>query len=235
VIVAGGIPGVMAAKAATTTIPIVFNVGVDPVSLGLVASLNRPGGNLTGVSNLSVEVGPKRLELLHEAVPRATIVALLINPINPNADDQARDMQAAARKLGLQLHVLHARTEGDFETVFAALARIKAGALVIGNDGLFISRREQLGALTARHAMPAIFQFREFAAAGGLLGYGTSFAEPFRLAGIYAGRILKGEKPADLPVQQSTKVDLVINLKTAKTLGLTIPLPLLGRADEVIE
>jgi putative ABC transport system substrate-binding protein len=235
VIAAGGLPAVLAVKAATTTLPVAFYVGVDPVEMGLVASLNRPGGNLTGITGLSVELVPKRLELLHELVPTASIMALLVNPTNPNAVTQTKDLQAAARTLGLKLHVLHASSEPDFEAVFTALAGLRAGALVIGADGLFVRRSEQLGALTVHHRVPAIFQDRGFAAAGGLASYGTSIQDAYRLVGIYTGRILKGEKPADLPVQQATKVELIINLKTAKALGLTIPLPLLGRADEVIE
>ena len=234
VIVVNG-PSALSAKGATTTIPIVFLTGVNPVEAGLVASLNRPGGNLTGVTTLNVELEPKRLELLHELVPTATIIALLVNPTNPNAETLLRDLQAAARTLGLQLHVLRASTERDFDTVFATLVQLRAGALVIGTDPLFISRSEQLAALTVRHAVPAIFQFREFAAAGGLMSYGGSSTDSYRLAGVYTGRILKGEKPADLPVQQATKIELIINLKTAKALGLTVSLPLLGRADEVIE
>ena len=233
---AGGTVSALAAKAATATIPIVFGVAADPVEIGLVASLNRPGGNLTGVTNLNIEVGPKRLELAHALVPAATIIALLVNPTSPTlAETYSRDLQAAALTLGLQLHVLHASTERDFDTVFATLVQLRAGALVIGTDGLFITLSAQLAALTARRAMPTIFVFREFAAAGGLMSYGSSSTEFYRLVGIYAGRILKGEKPGDLPVQQSTKVELVINLKTAKALGLTVPLSLLGRADEVIE
>jgi putative ABC transport system substrate-binding protein len=223
------------AKAATSTIPIVFVIGGDPVAAGFVASLNRPGGNLTGVSSLSVEIEPKRLQLLHELVPTAIVMAVLINPTNPNAELQSRGMQAAARAIGLQLHVLHASTERDFDTAFATLVQLRASALVIGVDAFFITRSEQLAALALRHAMPAIFLYREFAAAGGLMSYGDSNADAFRLMGVYAGRILKGEKPADMPVQQATKFQLIINLKTAKALGLTVPLPLLGRADEVIE
>jgi putative ABC transport system substrate-binding protein len=219
----------------TATIPIVFLTAADPVEAGLVASLNRPGGNLTGMSILNVELGPKRLELLHELVPSASIVALLINPTHPAAETASKDLQAAARTLGLEFHVLHASTEHDFDTVFATLAQVRAGALVIGADAFFVSRSEQLAALTVRHAVPAISLSREFALAGGLMSYGTSVRDAYRQIGVYAGRILKGEKPADLPVQQITKVELIINLKTARALGLTVPLPLLGRADEVIE
>jgi ABC-type uncharacterized transport system substrate-binding protein len=235
VIAALGLPAVLAAKAATATLPIAFYVGVDPVEMGLVASLNRPSGNLTGVTGLSVELVPKRLELLHELVPTATTMALLVNPTNPNAVTQTRDLQAAARTLGLKLHVLHASSEHDFESVFTAVAGLGAGALVVGADGMFVRNSEQLGALTVRHRLPAIFQDRGFAAGGGLASYGASIQDTYRLVGVYAGRILKGEKPTDLPVQQATKVDLMINLKTAKALGLTVPLPLLGRANEVIE
>jgi putative tryptophan/tyrosine transport system substrate-binding protein len=235
VIALSGIQAALAAKAATSTIPIVFSMGGDPIEMGLVASLNRPGGNLTGVSNLNVELGPKRLELLHELVPRAASIALLVNPKNPSAGSLSRDVEAAARSLGQQLHVLHASTDRDFETAFERLAELRAGALMIGTDGFFVDRSEQLGALTVRHAVPTIFQYREFAAAGGLMSYGASRTEPFRLAGVYISRILKGDKPADLPVQQSSKIEMIVNLKTAKALGLTIPISLLGRADEVIE
>jgi ABC-type uncharacterized transport system substrate-binding protein len=228
-------PAAMAAKAATTTIPIVFVVGFDPVKLGLVASLNRPGGNLTGVSLLNAELAPKRLALLHELVPKATIIALLVNPTNPNAETLSQDTQAAAGSLGLTLHVLHASSERDFDTAFATLLQQRAGALVIGTDGFFVAQSQRLAALTLRHAVPAIFQSREFAAAGGLMSYGGSETDQNRLLGLYAGRVLKGEKPADLPVQQSTKVELVINLKTAKALGLTVPLIMQMTADEVIE
>jgi putative ABC transport system substrate-binding protein len=235
-IAAFGLPGAMAARSATTTIPVVFQGGFDPVTVGVVASLNRPGGNVTGVSTLGVELGPKRLELLHELVPTATNIALLANPTNPVvAETQSRNLQAATRTLGLEFHVLHASNERDFEAVFASLVRLRGSALLISNDGLFIGRVGQLGALALRHAVPAVFQFREFATAGGLMSYGTNVADSYRLAGIYTARILKGEKPADLPVQQATKVELILNLKTAKALGLTIPLSLLGRADEVIE
>jgi putative tryptophan/tyrosine transport system substrate-binding protein len=235
VIAAIGSPSAPAAKATTTTIPIVFIIGFDPVEVGLVTSLARPGGNLTGVTVLGVELGSKRLELLHELVPAANIVAALVNPNTPAAETQSMDLQTAARALGLKLHVLHASTERDFDTVFATLLQLGAGGLVVGNDTFFSTRSEQLAALALRHAMPAIFQYREFAAAGGLMSYGGNLTDNYRLTGVYTGRILKGEKPADLPVMQSTKVELIVNLKTAKVLGLTLPLSLLGRADEVIE
>ena len=235
VIALGGLPPALAAKAATSTIPIVFQMGVDPVEAGLVASLNRPGGNITGVSNLNVELGPKRLELLHELVPTATVIALLVNPTNPNAEGLTRDLRAAARTLGLQLHVLHASMERDFDAVFASLAQLKAGGLIIGTDGILIRQSKQLGALSVRHAVPAIFQTSDFVAAGGLVTYGANLTDAYRQVGIYTGRILKGEKPADLPVQRSTKAEMILNLKTAKALGITVPLPLLGRADQVIE
>ena len=235
-IFAGGIPAALSAKAATKSIPIVFSVAGDPVELGLVASLNRPGGNLTGVSTLSVELGSKRLELLHELIPTASLIGLLVNPANPNAEILSRDAQTAAGILGLQVQVLHATSEHDFDAVFANLRRLRAGALVITNADLFNSRSEQLGALSARNAVPTIFQFRDFAAAGGLMSYGASNQNSsYRLVGSYTGRILKGEKPADLPVQQATKIELILNLKTAKALGLTIPQTLLATADEVIE
>ena len=229
-------PGALAAKAATTTIPIVFYIGLDPVELGLVATLRRPGGNITGVTGWNVAVGPKRLELLHEVVPTATIMALLVNPASPNlADADLREQQPAARTLGLKLHVLHASGERDFDTVFASLAQLRASGLVIGTDSLFNTRKEQLAALSLQHLMPTIHQYREFAAAGGLMSYGTDTSDLSHQVGVYTGLILKGQKPADMPVQQATKVELTINLKTAKALGLTVPLPLLGRADEVIE
>jgi putative ABC transport system substrate-binding protein len=204
--------------------------------VGLVASLNRPGGNVTGATFLSIETEPKRLELLHELVPTATAMALLVNPTNPtNAETSVRGLQGAARTLGLQLHVLHASTERGIDTAFAQLIELRAGALVIGGDAFFTSRSEQLGALTVRHAVPAIYELREFAAAGGLMSYGGSLTDAFRHVGMYTGRILKGERPADLPVQQATKFELVINLKAAKALGLQIPPSLIARADEVIE
>ena len=228
-------PGNLAAKAATTTIPIVFTTASDPVQIGLVASLSRPGGNVTGVTVLGVEVAPKRLELLHELVPTATAIAVLVNPTRSTAEAETRDLQAAARTLGVQLHVLHASTERDFDTVFATLVRLRAGGLVIGIDAFLVSRAEQLAALALRHAVPAIFQERAFAVAGGLMSYGGSTSDSYRIAGTYTGRILKGDKAADLPVQQVTRVELIINLKTAKSLGLTMPTALLVRADEVIE
>jgi putative ABC transport system substrate-binding protein len=224
-----------AGKAATTAIPIIFALAADPVAAGLVASLNRPGGNLTGVTSLNGELYPKRLEMLHELVPSAAVIAFLVNPTNPTAEADTGDEEAAARILGVRLEVLQASTEGDFDAAFASLAKMGVRALVISSDALFNLRSEQLAALTFRHAIPTIFQTRAFAAAGGLMSYGVSVADIFRQQGIYTGRILKGEKPADLPIQQATKVELVINLKTAKAFGLTVPSPLLTRADEVIE
>ena len=235
VIAATGTPTGLPAKAATTTIPIVFVTGSDPVEQGLVASLNRPGGNLTGATTLAVELGQKRVELLHELVPTATLIAVLVNPTGPNLAAVSRDLQAAARTLGLQIHVLHASAESDFDTVFATMVRLRAGALVIGTDTFFNSQSRKLAALTLRHAVPAIYQYREFAAAGGLMSYAGSITDAYRLAGVYTGRILKGEKPSDLPIQQSTKAELFINLKTAKALGITIPQSILIRADEVIQ
>jgi putative tryptophan/tyrosine transport system substrate-binding protein len=236
VIAATSTPAALAAKAATSTVPIVFTTGGDPIKLGLVASLRRPGGNVTGSTALVVEVGPKRLELARELFPGATTFALLVNPANPVAATVSKDLQAVADTLGVRLHVLHASTAADFEAAFATAAQLRAAALVIGGgDPLFVSHAAQLGALALRHSVPAIYQFREFAAAGGLMSYGGDARGAYRLAGLYAGRILKGEKPADLPVVQSTKVELILNLKTAKALGITVPLPLSGRADEVIE
>jgi putative ABC transport system substrate-binding protein len=223
------------AKAATATIPIVFTTGEDPVKSGLIASLNQPGGNLTGVVSLNAELGPKRIELLKELVPTATDIGLLVNPANSISEVLTRDAQAASRKLGLQLHVLNAGTERELDAVFARLVQLRADALVIGADAFLSGRSVQVAALATRHAVPTISPYRPFAAAGGLMSYGGSNIDASRLTGVYTGRILKGEKPADLPVQQSTKVEFTINLKTAKTLGLTISIPLLGRADEVIE
>ena len=236
VMVASGNSQALAAKAATTTIPVVFLSGNDPVELGLVTSLNKPGGNLTGVTTLGVVLAPKRLELVHEVVPSARIIAHLVNPANPTtAEIQTKELQIAARRFGLQLHILHASTERDIEAAFATLVHHRAGALLIVPDGFLISRSEQLASLALRHAVPAFFQNREFAAAGGLMSYGGSSADAWRLVGGYTGRMLKGEKPANLPVQQATKVELVVNLKTAKALGLEVPPSLLARADEVIE
>jgi putative ABC transport system substrate-binding protein len=236
IVCAGSIPAAIAAKAASTTVPIVFYGGADPVSIGLVASLSRPGGNITGVTALNVEVGAKRLELLHELVPTATVIAGLVNPTNPvNAETETRDLEAAARTLGLRLHVLHASSEQEIDTAFMTLGQLRADALVIGTDALFNSRSEQLAVLTLRHAVPAIYQFREFVSSGGLVSFGTTIADTYRPLGVYTGRILNGEKPADLPVQQATKLELIINIKTANALGITVPLPLVGRADEVIE
>ena len=235
VIAANGLAA-QAAKAATATIPIVFTAGYDPVEVGLVASMSRPGGNITGVSILDVELGPKRLELLHSLIPTATIIAVLVNPADPaRAETITRNMQAAARDLKLQLHVLHASTDRDFDAVFASLVQLRAGGLVIGGDPFFNSRSEQLGTLTLRRAVPTIYQFRAFAAAGGLVSYGANLEDSYRLTGVYTGRVLRGEKPGDLPIQRATKVELVINQKTAKALGMTIPQSLLVRADEVIQ
>jgi len=236
VIALAGLPAALAAKAATATVPIVLLMAADPVQSGLVASLARPGGNITGVTSLNVEVAPKLLELLHELVPNATVVALLINPANSaQAESTTTEAQVAAGRLGLGLHVLHASAEREFDAAFAKSVQLRADALVIGPDPFFIARSEQLGALAFRHAIPAICPYREFAAAGGLASYGTNVSHLFRQLGTYTSRILKGEKPADLPVQQATKLELTINMKTAGALGLTVPLPLLGRADEVIE
>ena len=235
VIVTSSTLGVSAAKAATTTIPVAFYTGGDPVALGFVASLSRPGGNLTGVTGLNGELGPKRLELLHELLPAVSTIPVLVDRNGRSAGALPSEIQEAARTLGVQLQVLHASTERDFDSVFATLSQLRAGALLISASLFFNVRGKQLGTLTVRHAVPAIYQFREFAAAGGLMSYGSSITDSYRQVGIYTGRILKGEKPADLPVQQSTKVELIINMKTAKALGITFPLTLLGRADEVIE
>ncbi len=231
----GGSPAALAAKSVTTTIPIVFQIGVDPVKAGLVSSLNRPGGNITGFANLALEIGPKRLELLHRLIPSTTDAVVLVNPARSNAEAEARDMQSAARKLGLQLHILYASTEHDFDKVFATSVQLRAGGIVISGDPFFNTRSEQLAAMAVRYAVPAIYQFHEFAAAGGLASYGSSITNTHREAGVYTSRILKGEKPADLPVQEPSKVELIINLKTAKMLGLEISPSLLTSADEVIE
>jgi len=235
-VIVANTPANIVAKAATTTIPIVFATAGDPVQLGLVASLNRPGGNVTGVSELNVEVAPKRLELLHELVPSASVIALLVDPANTAHAEATRvKVLSAARTLGLELHVLNASAEGDLEGVFANLIQLRAGGLVIGPDPFFTSHSKQLAALALRHAVPVVYESRKFAAAGGLASYGADVTDTFRSVGIYTGRILKGAKPADLPVEQTTKVELIINLKTAKALNISVPVSLLGRADEVIE
>jgi putative ABC transport system substrate-binding protein len=235
VIVANSPPAALAAKSATSTIPIVFRGGADPVGAGLVASLARPGGNLTGVSMLLDELTAKRLELLSELVPRVGVIALLVNPNSPNAERVIQEVQQAARAKGVQLSILKASTETEIDTAFASLIELAAGALLVSADPFLSSRREQLVALASRHAVPSIYAWREFAAAGGLISYGPSLTTAFRLVGIYAGKVLKGAKPADLPVQAPTKFELVINLKTAKALGLQIPPKLVFTADEVIE
>jgi putative ABC transport system substrate-binding protein len=235
VIVAAGTPAALTAKAATTTIPVVFSAGGDPVALGLVASLNRPGANVTGIANLSGELNPKLLQLLRELVPNAAVFGVLADRAFPATQSMMADLQAAAGTLGLQIAVVNARAESDLETAFAAFSQQHVDAVLVGNGTLFSRRMEQLAALAAKHALPAIFSFRENALAGGLISYGSSIRYFYHQVGIYTGRILKGEKPADLPVQQVTKIDLVINLKTAKALGLTIPETLLATADEVIQ
>jgi putative ABC transport system substrate-binding protein len=231
----GGTVSVLAAKAATSTTPIVFSAVTDPVRVGLVASINRPGGNITGMSLYTSAIEAKRLELLHELVPKAAVIALLVNSNNPNAETDTNEVQAAALVLGLQIHVLNATTERDIDAAFASLAQLHVQALLIHADAFFDSRRDQFAALTVRHRVPTIYQYREFAAAGNLITYGASLTDNYRKAGIYTGRIIKGEKPADLPVQQPTKFELILNLKTARALGLTVPPMLLARADEVIE
>jgi putative ABC transport system substrate-binding protein len=235
VIAALGTPAVRVAKAATATIPIVFTTIADPVQIGFVTSLNRPGGNLTGATLLAVEVGPKLLEILREVVPSATIIALLVNPTNPNSESQSKNTQEAAHRLGLELHILHASSERDFDVVFAKLRELNASALIIGQDVYFNAESAQLAALTVRHAIPAIYPLPAFAAAGGLFSYGASGSDAWRQAGTYVGRVLKGEKPAELPVVQPTKFELTINLNTARALRLTVPTSLLASADAVIE
>jgi len=235
VIVASAPPAALAARAATSTLPIVFSGGIDPVKLGLVAGLNRPGGNVTGVSQFSTALEGKRLELLHELVPHAGVIAMLVNPNFQGTDSIVNDMQVAARALNLELKLLNASSDHEFETAIASVVELRAGALVVASDPFFISQRDRIVTLAAQHAVPAIYQFREFAAAGGLMSYGTNLANGYRQVGIYVGRICKGEKAADLPVVQPTKFELVINLKTAKALRLEVPATLLARADEVIE
>jgi putative tryptophan/tyrosine transport system substrate-binding protein len=235
-VIVANTPANLAAKKATETIPIVFTTASDPVQIGLVSNLSRPGGNVTGVSQLNASLGPKRLELAHELMPSATLIALLVNPKDPGrVEILLKDVEAAATHLGLQLHVLRAGTEAEIEAALAGFSQLKAGALVIGADAFFNAKSKLLAELSLRHAVPAIYEYTEFTEAGGLMSYGGNIRESYRWAGIYAGRILKGEKPADLPVQRSTTVELIVNLKTAKALGITVPLSLLGRADLIIE
>jgi putative ABC transport system substrate-binding protein len=235
-VIVANTPANLAAKKATDTIPIVFTTASDPVQIGLVSSFSRPGGNVTGVSQLNVTLGPKRLELAHELMPAATVVTLLVNANDATrAETLSREVQAAADHLGLQLHILRAGTDPEIETAFAGLAQLKAGVLVIGGDAFFNSRSKLLAELSLRYAVPAIYEYSEFTNAGGLMSYSGSINESYRWAGIYTGRILKGARPADLPVQRSTTVELIVNLKSAKALGITVPLSLLGRADQVIE
>jgi putative tryptophan/tyrosine transport system substrate-binding protein len=236
VMAATSVPAALAAKAATSTIPIVFEGGADPVELGLVASLNRPGGNVTGVSNFTAPVAAKVFELLHGLIPNSSVIAVLVNPTSPNlAVSITKDMQAAGRVLGQQIRILNASTEDEIDAAFATLAQLRAGALLIGGDAFFTSRRVQLAILAARFGVPAVYNTREFPAAGGLMSYGGSLTDAYRQTGVYIGKILKGTKPTDLPVWQPTKVELVINLRTAKALGLEVPASLLAIADEVIE
>ena len=235
-IATSGTPAALAAKAVTKTVPIVFETAADPVQIKLVASLSRPGGNVTGVTQAAEEAAPKRLELLHELLPEARVMALLVNPTAPVlAEPQARDVRAAAQSMGLELRVLGASTESELEAAFAKLPELQASGLVIGGDAFFTSHSKELAALAMRHRVPAVYQWREFAAAGGLMSYGSNVTETHRLVGVYTARILKGDKPADLPVQQATNIELFINLKTAKALGISVPLPLSGRANELFE
>jgi ABC-type uncharacterized transport system substrate-binding protein len=236
IVAGGGAPAVLAAKAATTTIPIVFTAGGDPIASGLVPSLNRPGGNITGVYHFATGLEAKRLGLLHEMVPKATTIAVLVNPkFRKEAESQLRDVQEAAASLDVQLVVVRANAESDFDAAFSTVVQQRSGALLVCASPFFNTRREQLVVLAARHALPTIYEWRDFADAGGLMSYGTSLADAYRQAGVYAGRILKGAKPADLPIVQATRFEFVINLSTAKALGLTVPDQLLARADEVIE
>jgi putative ABC transport system substrate-binding protein len=235
-VIAANSPANLIAKAATKTIPIVFTTAGDPVQLGLVASLSRPGGNVTGVSQMNVEIGPKRLELAYQLMPNANVVGLLLNPSDSTrAGELLKDAEAAAARLGVRLQVFRAATDVEIETVIAEFGRLKLGVLVIGADALFNSKSAQLAELALRHAVPAIYQYNEFASAGGLISYGSSIEDSYRWAGVYAGKILRGTKPSELPVQRSTRVELIVNLKTAKALGITVPLSLLGRADRIIE
>lgn len=235
IVAMGGAPPALAAKAATTTVPIVFSVG-DPVEFGLVASLSRPGGNITGVANMTAELAAKRLQLLHDLLPTAAVVALLVNPTNRAAyEAESRSLRDAAPALGLKLHILSASTASEIDVAFESIVKLGAGALVVSADPFFTNRKDQIVGLAARHAIPAIYVWREFADIGGLMSYGNDFADSYRKAGVLTGKILKGAKPADLPVEQAVKLELVINLKTAKKLGLTVPMTLLGRADEVVE
>jgi len=231
----GGAPVALAAKSATTTIPIVFEMGGDPIVLGIVDSLSRPGGNLTGISSLSVEVSGKRLEFMHDALPAATVFAVVANPTSPTAPLQLRNLHTAAEKLGTQLHVLYASTEQELDNAFTALSQLRVRGLVFTSDPYFANRSQQLAALAVRHAVPAITQSRDFPMAGGLMSYGGDFTQSHRQAGIYAGRVLNGEKPSQLPVQRVTKVEFFLNLKAAATLGLVLPASLISSADEVIE
>jgi putative ABC transport system substrate-binding protein len=235
VIVAGGTEAVLAAKFATTSIPLVVSTAVDPVASGLVASLNRPGANLTGIAGLSIELAPKGLQLVHDLIPNAIMIGVLVDPTFPGTPSMITSLQAAARTLGLQLIFAYGRTDSDLEPAFAIFSQQRVGAVLVGSSALYTRRTEQLAALAARHALPAIFPFREYALDGGLMSYGTSLGYAYHQAGIYTGRILKGDKPADLPVQQITKIELVINLKTAKALSLTVPETLLATANEVIQ
>ena len=231
----GGTVVALSAKGATTTIPIVFLIGDDPVKAGLVASFNRPEGNITGMTQIAAELGAKRVELLHEVLPHATSVAFLVNPNNPNVEADTKEIEAAGHALSIGVQVMNASGDREIESAFSALARAQAKALIVSNDALFTIRRERIVSLAAHDAVPAIYAFREFVAAGGLMSYGPSFVDAYHQVGVYAGRILKGEKPSDLPVQQPTKFELVVNLTTAKALGLDIPPTLIARADEVIE
>jgi putative ABC transport system substrate-binding protein len=235
VIVAYGGPVALAAKAATSTIPIIFYIGIDPVEVGLASSLNRPGGNSTGVSNLGVEIDPKRLELLHGLIPTAGSFAALFNSDRSNFQKESEKLRAAAGVMGLRLEVLHASNESELDELFPKITSLGVGGLVVSGDPFFLTKREYIGTLGLRYRVPVIFQYREFAAAGGLMSYGASYGEMNRLIGVYVGRVLKGEKPGNLPVQQTAKVELIINLKTAQALGLEIPSTILARADELIE